>query len=348
MRSALDHIVLLGKQTPERLPHDLAVKVPQRGLDCAASEREALHPGYGGERRGDLPRVKEDLADHLRRKRASQHLNILLDCFRKIPVRGKCDAFAQTNASFRIDDLHDDRLAEFKRRLRRHERLFEGDAHTMQNHAAHVEAFRVDSLDGGTVDLADTLPRQAFHDENLLGTIKLREHVFELAVDGGDEFAVTRARGGERLRGMPSYLRFYHLATEACCLHRGKPVKSLVTIAASGGLARALDERHGTPSPHGVGGTKHVGVRHAGNRHELVGNLCGIDVFSTRDEHVGGALLHVNLALVESRHIAGEEEAVRGEGSARVQVVRQHARPAHRQAAETAPVGLDDTRLVAG
>ena len=51
---------------------------------------------------------------------------------------------------------------------------------------------------------------------------------------------------------------------------------------------------------------------------------------------------------MESRHIAGEEEAVRGEGSARVQVVRQHARPAHRQAAETTPVGLDDTRLVAG
>ena len=149
----------------------------------------------------------------------------------------------------------------------------------MQNHAANIEAFRVDSLDGGTVDFADTLPRQAFHDENLLGTVKLREHVFELAVNGGDELAVTRAREGERLRGMPSYLRFYHLATEACCLHRGKSVKSLVTTTTFGNLARALDERHGTPSPHGVGGAENVGVRHAGNRHELVGNLCGIDVF---------------------------------------------------------------------
>ena len=218
----------------------------------------------------------------------------------------------------------------------------------MQNHAANIEAFRVDSLDGGTVDFADTLPRQAFHDENLLGAIKLRKYVFELAVDGGDELAITWAGGGERLRNMPSYLRFHHLATETRRLHWGKPVESLVTIAASGGLARALDERHGAPPPHGVGSAEHVGVRHTGNRHELVCDLGRIDVFPTRDEHVGGALLHVNLALVESRHIAGEEEAIRGEGSARIQVVRQHARPAHRQAAETAPIGLDDTRLVAG
>ena len=51
---------------------------------------------------------------------------------------------------------------------------------------------------------------------------------------------------------------------------------------------------------------------------------------------------------MERRHIAGKEKAIRGEGSACVQVVRQHARPTHRQAAETTPIGLDDARLVAG
>ena len=111
----------------------------------------------------------------------------------------------------------------------------------------------------------------------------------------------------------------------------------------------AFDEADRTAAPFLVGRAEDVRVGHAGHAQQLLTDLGGVDVLPARDEHVVGALLHIQLAIRrDGSRVAREEEPVGRVGGAGVQVAGEQPGAAHGKAAESVGAGVHDTRLVAG
>ena len=227
-----------------------------------------------------------------------------------------------------VHHFHQQRFAERQRPLRRGEGFAERQADAVQVHALDLDALVVELAQGRTVHLADARAREGVQHEQVLrlvyarqlGCHAMRRLLGEYAVGDGAAALSRDARGdggGQRPGQVEGRI--------------------------------ALDEADGAAAPLLVGRAEDIGIGNAGHAQQLLADLGGVDVLSTRDEHVVGALLHVQLAIGrDGRRVAGEEEPIGRVGGAGVQIAGEQPGAAHGKAAESVGAGVHDTRLVAG
>ena len=89
-----------------------------------------------------------------------------------------------------------------------------------------------------------------------------------------------------------------------------------------------------------------MGVGHAGCAQQLPSDLGRVDVLATRNEHVVGALLHVQQAVAKHGRVAREEESVHRVGGARVQIALEQAGAFDGKATEAVLPRIDDVRPI--
>ena len=227
-----------------------------------------------------------------------------------------------------VHHFHQQRFAERQRPLRRGEGLAERQADAVQVHALDLDALLVELAQRRAVHLADTRARERIQHEQVLGLVHTRQLGRHAARRLLGEYAV-----GDGAAALPRDAR-----ADGGGQGPGQVVRRI-----------ALDEADGAAAPLFVGRAEDVRIGHAGHAQQLLADLGGVDVLPARDEHVVGALLHVQLAIGrDGRRVAGEEEPIGCVGGAGVQIAGEQPRPAHGKAAESVGAGVHDARLIAG
>ena len=319
---------LPADEPPQRLADDLAVQVPQRRLDGPARHGQRIGARARRQQAVGLGGVQEHRVQHQGDELLLQDAQVLVERFGQIPVGGEGRALAQARATGMVDHLHQQRFAERQRPLRRGEGLAERQADAVQVHALDLDALLVELAQGRAVHLADARAREGIQHEQVLGLVHARQLGRHAARRLLGEYSV-----GNGAAALPRDAR-----ADGGRQGPGQVVRRI-----------ALDEADRAAAPLLVGRAEDVRVGHAGHAQQLLADLGGVDVLPARDEHVVGALLHVQLAVGrDGRRVAGEEEPVGRVGGPRVQVAGEQPGAAHGKAAEPVGAGVHDARLIAG
>ena len=257
-----------------------------------------------------------------------QDAQVLVERFGQIPVGGEGRALAKARTAGIVHHFDQQRFAERQRPLRRGEGLAERQADAVQVHALDLDALLIELAQGRAVHLADARARERIEHEQVLWLIHARQlgrHAArrllgEHAVGNGAA-ALSRGARGDGGRQGPGQVE--------------------------GRIA--LDEADRTAAPFLVGRAEDIGIGDAGHAQQLLADLGRVDSLPARDEHVVGALLHVQLAVGrDGRRVAREEEPIGRVGGAGVQIAGEQPGASHGKTAEPVGPGVHDARLIAG